>query len=527
MRKINKILSGVTAATVAFGSLAAYVAFADATAATKLEFPSIFVDEGATALKALYSVDVTDDNVVTIDYGTKTKTEVEAVDTDSSDPIYIGITIDDNIADGDFMFAAGSGYELDDPAHPEYNYASKQIKLWLPAVSEDDIVVKYADTNSSSDVKTITIKYKFADPVEDNSEEVDVTIENEITTELEGVDPEDVVEITAADKSNADGETVDITVTITGDYEIEDIKFNGEDAVSVEGDVYTVTLPADDEGTYTITVTGTLVEADDEDDGNGDDNTSGGNTSGGDTSDDNTSGGNTSGGNTSGGDTSKPDDDKPTTPDEMIAGEADVTPGEDTTIETEAGNITVKTDAEDTALTGTKFVVETVEDAEDDLTEAVGANATAETKAAVEEAAEAVEDGNAVILDLSFVDEDGNTVQPGKAVTVELPVPAALKDAETVYVYHVGEDGIILVATSAVTDGKISFTTDKFSPYIFSKVELKKASAGKTDEPSTSEPGDTSNPGSTGNPSTGIALAVAPVVLAAGAFVVTAFKKKH
>ena len=501
MRKINKIMSGVTAATVAFGSLAAYVAFAEAKSASKLEFPEIFEDEGATTLKGLYTLDVTD-NVVTIDYGENTREDIETISTDSDDPIYIGITIDDEIADDKFTFAAGSEYEFDDPDHHEYNYAGKQIKLWLPAVSED-ITVKYADTDDSGDVKSLTIKYKFADPVEDNSKEVDVTIENEITTELE-VDTKEIVTITAAEKSNADGETVDITVNITGDYEIESIKFNGDDAVSVEDNVYTVTLPADDQGTYTITVTGTLVEADD---GDGDDNTG------------------------SGGNTGKPDDDDPTTPDEVIKGEADVKPGDTTIVETEAGDVTVKTDADDTALEGTKFVVETVADAEEELTAAVGANASTETKAAVEKAAEAVENEDAVILDLSFVDGDGKAVQPGKDVTVELPVPAALKDAAKVYVYHVGEDGITLVAAPDVKDGRISFTTGEFSPFILSKVELKNAASGDTSDPTVSDPGTsnpgTSNPGSTTNPSTGITLAVAPAILAAGAFAVAAIKKKH
>ena len=257
-------------------------------------------------------------------------------------------------------------------------------------------------------------------------------------------------------------------------------------------------------------------------DGGDTSNSDGGDTSnsdGGDTS--NSDGGNTSGsgnsgsgsgsssgsgsGNTS---TSKPEETK-----EVIEGKADVELGKETVIETKAGDLTVTTAKGDTALEGATFVAETVENAKKDLTSAVGKNASAETKALIDAANDAVKDGDAVVLDLSF-EKAGKNVQPGKSVTLSIPVPETLKGKATLYVYHVDEDGIKLIATPRVSKGMITFTADKFSPFIISKVELNAdAPAADDDTPAT-------------NPDTGIALAVAPVVLAAGA-VVVASKKKH
>ena len=213
--------------------------------------------------------------------------------------------------------------------------------------------------------------------------------------------------------------------------------------------------------------------------------------------------------------TSKNDktDDKTEETDGDIEGEVDIEPGKEAVIETDAGDLTVTTAKDDTALEGTTFVVETVENAKKDLTAAVGKNASAETKALIDAANDAVKDGDAVILDLSF-EKDGKKVQPGKSVTLSIPVPETLKGKATLYVYHVDEDGIKLIATPRVSKGMITFTADKFSPFIISKVELNAdAPAADDDTPAT-------------NPSTGIALAIAPVVLAAGA-VVVASKRKH
>ena len=217
--------------------------------------------------------------------------------------------------------------------------------------------------------------------------------------------------------------------------------------------------------------------------------------------------GTTSGGSTSGGNSST------NAPAQVIEGEADVKPGTEVKIETDAGEITVTTAEDDTALEGTKFVVETVKDTEKDITDAIGANAPAETKEIAAAAEKAVDDGDAVVLDLSF-EKDGGKVQPGKSVTVKLPVPAALKGADKIFVYHVSEDGISLVATPDVKDGMISFTANTFSPYIFSKVELKAA-------------GNTTSSGNTNNPNTGIGLAIAPLALVGAAAAIVATSKKR
>lgn len=215
----------------------------------------------------------------------------------------------------------------------------------------------------------------------------------------------------------------------------------------------------------------------------------------------------TTSGNNSSSDTS-------TAADEVIEGEAEVTPGTAAKVETDAGEITVTTDAEDAALEGTKFVVETVKDANADLTAAVGASATEETKSMVTAAEKAVEDGNAVILDFSF-EKDGENVQPGKEVTISLPVPAALRGAGKIFIYHISDEGVTLVASPDVKDGTITFTANKFSPYIFSKVEFKAAG----------ENNGTAN-GTGSNPNTGIGYAFVPAFIAAGAVIASAKKRK-
>lgn len=97
-------------------------------------------------------------------------------------------------------------------------------------------------------------------------------------------------------------------------------------------------------------------------------------------------------------------------------------------------------------------------------------------------------------------------------------------------VYHVNSDGSVTLiksdTTEAFDDGKkeTTFSTTQFSPFIITTATLK-ATAASTDDSSDAD-SDTSGAAST-NPETGIALAIAPVVLAAGAVAVVALKKKH
>ena len=120
--------------------------------------------------------------------------------------------------------------------------------------------------------------------------------------------------------------------------------------------------------------------------------------------------------------------------------------------------------------------------------------------------------------------------------------PAAVKITITIgfdaKVYHVdGERAALIKSTSRqLADGsgyEISFTTTSFSPFIFTASELKNAGTAVNDSTSdTSDTSDTSNSSSVGNVNsanveTGIALAIAPVVLAASAVAVVALKKKR
>lgn len=98
--------------------------------------------------------------------------------------------------------------------------------------------------------------------------------------------------------------------------------------------------------------------------------------------------------------------------------------------------------------------------------------------------------------------KDGKEVQPSGFVTVSVPAPEFLKNG-TIYVYHYDKDGNRTLLKSKVKDGFVVFDTDSFSDFELSSKEL------KTD----------------GNPNTGIALAIAPVILAGAAVVV--LKKKR
>ena len=202
-------------------------------------------------------------------------------------------------------------------------------------------------------------------------------------------------------------------------------------------------------------------------------------------------------------------------PEQDIEGGAEVTPGTDTTVKTDAGDITVTTDKDDTALENTTFVVDTVTDTDNVFEDVLGDYPTDSTKEMVAEAEKAVADGYAVILDLSF-EKDNVKVQPDKSVTITLPVPAELKGAGKIFVYHASKGSITFVAAPDVIDGKITFTADKFSPYIFSKVELKTVGGSSVDA---------SNPGDGSNPNTGIGYAFIPAMIAAGA-VIASFKKR-
>lgn len=129
-------------------------------------------------------------------------------------------------------------------------------------------------------------------------------------------------------------------------------------------------------------------------------------------------------------------------------------------------------------------------------------------------------------VDISFVNQLLQSVQPKSEVTVKIPVPPAFSEvAESLKVYH-EKDGKYEDMNAKVINGEIVFKTSHFSTYIVTTEELDASPAvtpGDTDPADGSGSG--SNTGSDQKP-TGIALAIAPVVLAAGAAIVLSKKRK-
>lgn len=116
--------------------------------------------------------------------------------------------------------------------------------------------------------------------------------------------------------------------------------------------------------------------------------------------------------------------------------------------------------------------------------------------------------------------KDGKEVQPSGKVTVKVPLTEALNGGD-VYVYH-GKKYI-----ESTRDGDyVVFETDSFSPFkISNKKSLDPGVTGEPESKPESSIETSDNSTSDGNPNTGIALAIAPVVLAGAAVVV--LKKKH
>lgn len=122
-----------------------------------------------------------------------------------------------------------------------------------------------------------------------------------------------------------------------------------------------------------------------------------------------------------------------------------------------------------------------------------------------------------VAYNLSFT-YNGADYEPTETVTVKIPVPITMRDiADTLKVYHL-QDGKFVSMNAKVVDGWLVFDTDHFSTYVVTAEELETVAPGGSESVSNPE---TSN----GNPNTGVALAIAPVLLA-GAAVVVLKKKK-
>ncbi len=133
-----------------------------------------------------------------------------------------------------------------------------------------------------------------------------------------------------------------------------------------------------------------------------------------------------------------------------------------------------------------------------------------------------------------FFTYNGADYEPTETVTVRIPVPITMRDiADTLKVYHL-QDGKYVSMNAKVENGYLVFDTDHFSTYVVTADELgETVNPGDTDavNESTSKPNGDTNAVSdgtsepNGNPNTGIAIAVAPVILA-GAAVVVLKKRK-
>ena len=128
-------------------------------------------------------------------------------------------------------------------------------------------------------------------------------------------------------------------------------------------------------------------------------------------------------------------------------------------------------------------------------------------------------DGTKVTLDICFKDGKGVEVQPNGKVTVKVPVPTVFKEAAKVYVYREETNGTYTDMKAEVKDGLVVFTTDHFSKYVITTEQIK-TNAPAADNDTT----DNTTPGA--NPNTGIALGLAPVLLAGTVTVVCARRKK-
>lgn len=129
--------------------------------------------------------------------------------------------------------------------------------------------------------------------------------------------------------------------------------------------------------------------------------------------------------------------------------------------------------------------------------------------------------GDMFSFDVTFT-KDGKEVQPKEKVTVKMPVPEHMKNGE-IYVYHYDNNDKATLISSKIEDGFVIFETDSFSTYMLTSKKIDMATPGETDSESSTAVDN--NTGSDQKP-TGAALAIFPVVLAAGAVIVISKKRK-
>ena len=113
-------------------------------------------------------------------------------------------------------------------------------------------------------------------------------------------------------------------------------------------------------------------------------------------------------------------------------------------------------------------------------------------------------DGKFTVHEINLKDADGTQLhQIGDYVVVTLPVPEGftVSSTTTIAVYRLEDDGTLTKCTSTVVDGKLSFSTDHFSTYVF------------VEEPvaAQAEPEQKSDPAEADTPSTAPTASAAPV----------------
>ena len=113
-------------------------------------------------------------------------------------------------------------------------------------------------------------------------------------------------------------------------------------------------------------------------------------------------------------------------------------------------------------------------------------------------------DGKFTVQEINLKDAEGTQLhQMGDYVVVTLPVPEGftVSSTTTIAVYRLEDDGTLTKCTSTVVDGKLSFSTDHFSTYIF------------VEEPvaAQAEPEQKADPAEVDTPSTAPTASAAPV----------------
>ena len=478
--KSRKILGSVLAASMAFGSMAAYVA-----SATDVEN-----DKAGVKIRKDVTGEQFDgamDSIVAVDYDSKANeveiklnvTKAEADKIKSDNPLLnaqgktggknpVGLVIEDFAKYDDIQFL--SGYEFDDDEAPELNYNEGTLTLWLKYA--EDYTIKLADADLEEDEITtkntdvLKVKYVYAES------KVIFSGEETLDQDLSGsIDVKKGIKFTGV---VSEGDRIVITYKDLAASAKSTTSFK---IVDNDGEAFTnaVTIANGAEGKVTLTE----AQAGDINElfGNG----------------------------------KNPDSFY------LVGQNAVVTKVELITYQPDDDNpVAVKETTKPDDVDESKYEAEVTMDlGDDEVEEILAAIEEAEDEEVVTALNDALDAGDACIIDITFVDENGDPVEVTKEHSVEIELPEDFQGVD-LFVYHV-VDGVLELADYEISeDGTIlTITSDSFSPFIISKVQLTDEAPAGDDEPAGE------------NPETGIALAVAPVILAAGAVAVATMKKKH